>query len=65
MKPLQNPTREEKFQMSTGGKARFGMYTYVAAILVIGLIIAGAYTFVLKPGETREQPAVEAINPDG
>jgi hypothetical protein len=51
--------------MSTGSKARFGMYTYVAAILVIGLIIAGAYTFVLKPGETSDQPAVEAINPNG
>ncbi|WJH38484.1 hypothetical protein N7E02_07670 (plasmid) [Aliirhizobium terrae] len=50
--------------MSTGSKARSGMYTNVAAILVIGLVIAGVYTFVLKPGETRDAPAVEAVNPN-
>ncbi len=41
------------------------MYSFVAVILVIGLIIAGVYTFVLKPGGTSDHPAVEAIKPNG
>jgi len=51
--------------MNTDKKARRGMTTYVAVIFVLGLIIAGAYVLVLKPGETSDQPAIEAVNPNG
>lgn len=63
-KPQPNPANEERFPMRAGSKAHSAMYTYEAVILVIGLVIAGVYTFMLKPGETGDQPAVEAINPN-
>ena len=51
--------------MSAGNKARRGMFTFVGLIFVLGLIIGGAYVFVLKPGETAKQPVSEVVNPDG
>lgn len=51
--------------MSAGSKARRGMFTFVGVIFVLGLVIAGAYVFVLKPGETANQPASEVVNPSG
>ncbi len=41
------------------------MFTFVAVIFILGIVIGGAYVFVLKPGETENQPASEVVNPNG
>jgi hypothetical protein len=51
--------------MSSGDKARSGMYTFVAAIFCIGVLVAGAYVFIAKPGEILDKPVSEVVNPNG
>lgn len=51
--------------MSSGSKARHGMYAFVAVIFGIGLLIAGAYVVIAKPGETADKPVSEVVNPNG
>lgn len=50
--------------MSTGGKARSGMMTFVAIIFVIAVVIVGVYTLMFSPGEPRHdtQPSPHAID---
>jgi hypothetical protein len=51
--------------MSSGNKARSGIYTFVAAIFCIGALLAGAYVFIAKPGESVDKPVSEVVNPNG
>jgi hypothetical protein len=51
--------------MSSGDKARSGMYTFVAGIFCIGVLVAGAYVFIAKPGESVDKPVSEVVNPNG
>lgn len=49
--------------MSTGKTARSRMYAFVMIIFVSGLILAGYYTFFKTPGEIKDSPASEVVNP--
>jgi hypothetical protein len=51
--------------MSAGNKARSGMYTFVAAIFCVVVLVAGAYVFIAKPGESVDKPLSEVVNPNG
>jgi len=49
----------------TNRKARNGMLTFVAIIIVIAIAVAGIYTFALTPGEPQGQPSPHAIDQSG
>jgi len=50
--------------MSTGKNARRRMYAFVAAIFAAGILIAGTYITMAKPGESTDKPVSEVVNPD-
>lgn len=50
--------------MSSGSQARSRMYIFVVAIFVLGLMLAGYYTFFETPGEISDAPASEIVNPN-
>ena len=50
--------------MSSGSQARSRMYIFVAVIFVLGLMLAGYYTFFQTPGEINDAPASEVVNPN-
>lgn len=48
--------------MSTDGKARSGMMTFVVVIFALALVIAGVYMIFFTPGQPEgEQPSPLAI----
>jgi hypothetical protein len=51
--------------MTTGSKARAGMYVFVGVIFAVGVMVAGTYVFVAKPGETQDKPVSDVVNPNG
>jgi len=55
----------EKFNggwiLSTDSKARYRMYSFVVVIFVVGLMIAGAYLFIAKPGESEDKPVTDVV----
>lgn len=51
--------------MSSGGKARFGMMTFVAVIFAIAILIAGVYMVFFTPGQSEQQPSPHAIQQNG
>ncbi|MDM9628477.1 hypothetical protein QTL95_21505 [Rhizobium sp. S152] len=51
--------------MSTGNNARHRMYAFVAAIFAAGIVIAGTYVIMAKPGESADKPVSEVVNPNG
>jgi len=40
------------------------MYIFVAAIFVLGVLLAGYYTFFQTPGEINDAPASEVVDPN-
>lgn len=50
--------------MSTHSKARHRMYAFVAIIFAAGLLIAGSYIILAKPGESADKPVTEVVNPN-
>jgi hypothetical protein len=50
--------------MSTGSKARNGMYTFVAILFAAGLVIAGAYVIFTKPGESVDKSVSDVVAPN-
>ncbi|MFK0333030.1 hypothetical protein ACIQUB_18105 [Rhizobium sp. NPDC090275] len=51
--------------MSNANKVRQRMYTFVAVIFAVGVVIAGSYLIMAKPGESDDKPVAEVINPNG
>ena len=51
--------------MSSGGKARFGMMTFVAVIFAIAIVIAGVYRVFFTAGQPAQQPSPHAIQQNG
>lgn len=52
--------------MSTGGKARSGMFTFVAVIFAVGIVIAGFYMIFMTPGEPETgQASPPAVQQNG
>jgi len=49
--------------MSTGNKARHRMFGFVAIIFAAGIVIAGGYIILAKPGESTDKPVSEVVNP--
>jgi hypothetical protein len=41
------------------------MYAFVAPIFAAGVLIAGAYVIIAKPGESADKPVSEVANPNG
>lgn len=50
--------------MSTGDNARRRMYAFVAVIFAAGIVIAGAYVILAKPGESADKSVSEVVNPN-
>ena len=50
--------------MSTSSKARNRMYAFVAVIFAVGVVIAGSYVIIAKPGESDDKPVTDVVNPN-
>ncbi len=51
--------------MSTDSNAPRRMYAFVAAMFAAGIVIAGAYVVMAKPGESADKPVSDVVNPNG
>ena len=54
-----------KQRMSTDSNAPRRMYAFVAAMFTAGIVIAGAYVVMAKPGESADKPVSDVVNPNG